>query len=111
MTGNKSDMDAQRQVTCEEGTALARKLSVEAGHDVLFIETSAKLNTNVSAAFAGISSPDQDELTDVLSYSGGVCAVVRACACVRCACASKGLSYKDMQKQGLIKEKRGCLLS
>ena len=67
--GNKSDVDthpvvydwnrkaAERVVTHAEGAALARKLSVAAGCPVPFIETSAKLNINVTTAFAGISPP------------------------------------------------------
>jgi hypothetical protein len=66
VAGNKSDVDthevsdwygkiSKREVTKAEGVALARKLSMEAGHEVPFIETSAKFNTNVTTAFAGIS--------------------------------------------------------
>ena len=75
VAGNKSDVDThevsdwygkicKREVTNAEGAALARKLSMEAGRAVPFIETSAKLNTNVTTAFAGISL-DHVVLTDV----------------------------------------------
>jgi hypothetical protein len=58
--GNKCDVDAQkvsdresREVTPQEGAALAHKMSLGVGCAVPFIETSAKFNTNVTSAFAG----------------------------------------------------------
>ena len=48
IVGNKSDRSHQRQVTKEEGALLAKKLN--AG----FIETSAKLNTNVEKMFIDV---------------------------------------------------------
>ncbi|ELR21036.1 Ras subfamily protein [Acanthamoeba castellanii str. Neff] len=66
LVGNKSDVDthpvydwnrkaAEREITHAEGAALARKLSVASGRPVPFIETSAKLNINVTTAFAGLA--------------------------------------------------------
>lgn len=68
--GNKCDVDetgsisyfdhlAQRRseqvrmVTPEEGAALAREMTHEIGSPVAFLEASAKLNHNVTTAFAG----------------------------------------------------------
>ena len=58
---------AERVVTHAEGAALARKLSVASGRPVPFIETSAKLNINVTTAFAGISPPALASLLASLS--------------------------------------------
>ncbi|KAJ1956169.1 RAS1 protein, partial [Dispira parvispora] len=45
IVGNKSDLGIQRQVTTEEGRQLA------AEYQAMFMETSAKMRTNVSEAF------------------------------------------------------------
>jgi len=45
LIGNKSDLDAKRQVSKEEGEAFAKE------HNLLFIETSAKNDDNVEEAF------------------------------------------------------------
>jgi hypothetical protein len=45
-----------REVTAQEGAALARRMSSDLGMPVPFLETSAKLNRNVSAAFGGAPS-------------------------------------------------------
>lgn len=61
LVGNKSDVDKhvhkarKRQVSSREGAALARQMSAELGREVLFLETSAKLNDNVTTAFAGLA--------------------------------------------------------
>ena len=43
--GNKVDLEAEREVSFEEGQAFARK------HQLMFFETSAKTALNVEAAF------------------------------------------------------------
>jgi hypothetical protein len=45
----------KRQVSSREGAALARQMSAELGREVMFLETSAKLNDNVTTAFAGLA--------------------------------------------------------
>jgi small GTP-binding protein len=45
LVGNKVDLHAQRQVTAEEGNAMAKKWNCA------FIETSAKFNQNISRIF------------------------------------------------------------
>ena len=58
VAGNKSDEDTRREVTWAEGSALARKLSAKSRRTVPFVETSAKLKTNVALAFAGTAPLD-----------------------------------------------------
>jgi len=48
LIGNKSDMEADRKVTSEEGRQMAEKLGIA------FLETSAKEATNVEASFESI---------------------------------------------------------
>ncbi|KAI0983472.1 hypothetical protein GJ496_008175 [Pomphorhynchus laevis] len=45
LIGNKSDLDARREVRRDEGEAFARE------HDLIFLETSAKTASNVEEAF------------------------------------------------------------
>jgi Ras-related protein Rab-2A len=45
LIGNKSDLDARRAVTYEEGEKFAKQ------HDLIFLETSAKNDENVEEAF------------------------------------------------------------
>src|SRR3989338_651569 len=45
LIGNKSDLDARRAVTYEEGKKFAQQ------HDLIFLETSAKNDENVEEAF------------------------------------------------------------
>ena len=45
LIGNKSDLDARREVKREEGEAFARE------HGLVFMETSAKTAANVEEAF------------------------------------------------------------
>jgi hypothetical protein len=65
-SGNKCDVDRAaggriptynglrgREVTLQEGAAMARQLSMDAGFPVPFIETSAVTTFNVSNAFTG----------------------------------------------------------
>lgn len=48
LVGNKNDLEDQRQVSKEEGIALAKKF------DAVYIETSAKTGENVEEAFYGL---------------------------------------------------------
>lgn len=48
MVGNKSDLSAERQITQEEGIALAQRFNCA------YIETSAKIDENVTDAFHGV---------------------------------------------------------
>jgi len=45
LIGNKSDLDARRQISTEEGERFAKE------HDLIFMETSAKTAVNVEEAF------------------------------------------------------------
>lgn len=45
LVGNKADLEHRREVSTESGQAFARE------HGLLFLETSAKNNTNVEQAF------------------------------------------------------------
>lgn len=54
LVGNKSDLDSQRQVTTDEAQSLARR------HGFNYIETSAKLNTNVQEAFVRLGKQVHD---------------------------------------------------
>lgn len=58
LIGNKCDIKDRREVSYEEGKSLADK------HGILFFETSAKENTNVSEAFTCISLNVIKRLTD-----------------------------------------------
>lgn len=49
LVGNKTDLEGQRQVSYAEGKALADRLGLK------FLETSAKLSTNVSESFSEIA--------------------------------------------------------
>ena len=49
LVGNKIDMAEKRQVSTEEGQALAKEL------DVLFIETSAKAGINIKQLFKNLA--------------------------------------------------------
>eukprot|EP01133_Synstelium_polycarpum_P012385 gene12385-14531_t len=48
MVGNMNDLESERQVSSEEGQALADKWGVE------FLETSAKTNMNISTSFEAL---------------------------------------------------------
>jgi hypothetical protein len=107
-TGNKSDVDthpvydwnrkaAEREVTHAEGAALARKLSVASGRPVPFIETSAKLNSNVTTAFAGISPP-APALTTWPSVNH--CVVVRGACVVVCGACRAGAHGTAEERPG-----------
>ena len=50
LVGNKTDLSDSRQVSTNEGEALAKELNV------LFIETSAKCNFNVTALFRKVAT-------------------------------------------------------
>ena len=49
LIGSKTDMFDQREVSREQGEALARK------HNIRFIETSAKANVNIEGAFRDLA--------------------------------------------------------
>ena len=49
LIGNKSDLEENREVTKEEGQAFAK------ANNMQFMETSAKMNTNVSEAFEALA--------------------------------------------------------
>jgi Ras-related protein Rab-6A len=57
LVGNKTDLADKRQVSAEEGEAKAKKLNV------LFVETSAKSNTNIKQMFRKLAEalPGQTE--------------------------------------------------
>lgn len=57
IVGNKSDLHMQRQVTKEEGIALAKEL------DAAFIETSAKYDENVTKAFESLLAEIEKQST------------------------------------------------
>jgi GTPase SAR1 family protein len=50
LVGNKTDLADKRQVSMEEGETRAKE------HDVMFIETSAKVGFNVKALFRKVAS-------------------------------------------------------
>ena len=58
LVGNKTDLSDSRQVSTDEGAALAKELGV------LFIETSAKCGYNVSALFRKVATtlPGEDKV-------------------------------------------------
>jgi putative ribosome biogenesis GTPase RsgA len=61
LVGNKVDRSAERKVSTEAGEALARD------HNMVFFETSAKINKNVDEAFLTIA----DQAAAVLGLTGG----------------------------------------
>jgi hypothetical protein len=67
-----------REVTFQEGAALARRMSKDAGCAVPFIETSAKYNVNVTSAFAGAFADQPASLSAMSSLLTHVCV-----SCVR----------------------------
>ncbi|GAB7361747.1 hypothetical protein MBLNU230_g1793t1 [Neophaeotheca triangularis] len=65
VVGNKCDLEHERQVTTEEGAALARQFGCK------FIETSAKSRINVDNAFYDIVREIRKYNRDMSSYPGG----------------------------------------
>ena len=58
LVGNKSDLEEERVVSRTEGQEYAAK------HDLLFMETSAKLSTNVDEAFSAVIKDIFDDTTN-----------------------------------------------
>ncbi len=58
LIGNKTDLADKREVKTEEGEALAKE------HGLAFIETSAKLNNNVEAAFMNTATAIFQKIKD-----------------------------------------------
>ncbi|KAL1449260.1 hypothetical protein WDU94_000470 [Cyamophila willieti] len=70
LIGNKSDLDARREVKKEEGEVFARE------HGLVFMETSAKLATNVEDAFINtakeIYEKIQEGVFDITNEANGI---------------------------------------
>jgi Ras-related protein Rab-2A len=70
LIGNKSDLEARRDVKKEEGEAFARE------HGLVFMETSAKTAANVEEAFINtakeIYQKIQDGVFDVNNEANGI---------------------------------------
>lgn len=58
LVGNKNDLEEERAVSRSEGQEFAAK------HDLLFMETSAKLSTNVDEAFSAVIKDIFDDATN-----------------------------------------------
>jgi len=56
LIGNKSDLDARRQVSTEEGERFAKE------HGLIFMETSAKTAYNVEESFLSTSTMIYDNI-------------------------------------------------
>lgn len=65
VVGNKCDLEAERQVSKQEGEALARNFGCK------FIETSAKSRLNVDNAFYDIVREIRRYNKEMSSYTGG----------------------------------------
>ena len=70
LVGNKSDLHIQRQVTTEEGKALAEEWKCA------FTETSARHNENVAKAFELIIAEIEKQNAPVVPANGGKCCVM-----------------------------------
>jgi len=70
LIGNKSDLEARREVKKEEGEAFARE------HGLIFMETSAKTAANVEEAFIGtakeIYQKIQEGVFDINNEANGI---------------------------------------
>ena len=70
LIGNKSDLDAKREVKADEGLAFAKE------HGLVFMETSAKTAANVEEAFINtakeIYQKIQDGVFDVTNEANGI---------------------------------------
>ena len=65
IVGNKADLDAQRQVSYEEGKNLAESFGAA------FVETSAKNNSNVDKAFEALIAQIDASSSDSTSKEKG----------------------------------------
>lgn len=68
IAGNKSDLESRRQVSVEEGQALAKEFGA------LFFETSAKNDVNISEIFVALAMelPEEADRTYSTASSGSV---------------------------------------
>jgi GTPase SAR1 family protein len=63
LVGNKSDLESLRAVTRAEGQELA------SANDLLFMETSAKMSTNVDEAFSAVIKDIFEDTTRVKKFT------------------------------------------
>lgn len=88
LIGNKSDLVDSREVTTQEAEELARN------HSMLFLETSAKNNTNVFEAFMNVSRE--------------VYAAVLTNEIILSNCSSLSLQGESEEEESVRKEKKCC---
>lgn len=69
LVGNKSDLESERSVPTEEARAFAEK------NDILFLETSALLSTNVEAAFNNVLEEIHQKVSSKEVVRGSINAV------------------------------------
>lgn len=70
LIGNKSDLDARREVKREEGEAFARE------HGLVFMETSAKTAANVEEAFINTAKEIYEKIQEgVFDINNEVCTI------------------------------------
>ena len=65
LVGNKSDLDSERQVSFEEGQALANYLN-----NISFVETSAKEGRNVDETFQMMTRQIRASITEAANNQG-----------------------------------------
>lgn len=89
LVGNKSDLEANRQVKAEEGKSLAESLGIK------FLETSAKDAVNVEKAFTTLSNEIKSKVQGRPTNRGGAAKP-----------GNPGTSLK--RDEGAGKKKSGC---